>query len=117
MAGNIIEQTGRRGGGMNQNVIFGGGEWDDEQYSDVFDLLARPAWHRQAACRGLAVDGNEPNPFFPNRGDWARQAAEVCSGCQVKTECAEAGMSQKFGVWGGLPERQRRKLRRANRAA
>jgi WhiB family redox-sensing transcriptional regulator len=97
---------------MNQNVIFGGGEWDDEQHSDVFDLLARPAWHRRAACRG-----SDPNLFFPARGEAWKEAVKVCAGCPVTAECLEAGMTQHSGVWGGIPERQRRKLRRFMRAA
>jgi WhiB family redox-sensing transcriptional regulator len=91
---------------MNQNVIFGAGEWDDEQHSDVFDLLARPAWHRRAACRG-----SDPSLFFPERGEDTKHVKAICAACPVKDECLEAGLREPVGLWGGVSERSRRKLR------
>ena len=85
----------------------------------VPDLLARPAWHENAACSGL---GNEL--FYPGRvwgnPDAVRQAAAakvVCALCPVKEQCREAGLEERFGIWGGTTERDRRKLRRERRLA
>jgi hypothetical protein len=49
--------------------------------------------------------------FFPGRGQDLRAIKRVCSECPVSDECLEEGMAQKFGVWGGLSEHERRKRR------
>lgn len=63
-------------------------------------ILARPAWHARAACRGVG-----PELFFPDRGDsaWAYgQAREMhCAHCPVVSECRQAGEHEAFGLWGG----------------
>lgn len=66
-------------------------------------------WRRNAACRGLS-----PSLWYPERGDTGTQAKAVCRGCDVKGECLEYALAsgQKWGVWGGLSERELRKLRR-----
>ena len=80
----------------------------------VPDLFVRPAWHENAACSGL---GNER--FYPYRGyDAVRQAASakaICAVCPVIEQCREAGLEEKFGIWGGTTERDRRILRRRRR--
>ena len=63
-------------------------------------LMARPAWQARARCRGYG-----PEAFF----DDPERAAATCAGCPVRSECAKAGMSERFGVWGGLSERERRR--------
>jgi WhiB family redox-sensing transcriptional regulator len=73
----------------------------------IASLLERPAWHRWAACRGK---GNKV--FFPGRGDESASAKAICSGCPVQAECAEAGLSERHGIWAGMSERQRRAARR-----
>ena len=53
--------------------------------------------------------------FFPARGDnlSVRVAKQLCSTCPVRGECLDYARDagEKLGVWGGLTERQRRKLR------
>lgn len=72
---------------------------------DLFEaLLARPAWHAHAACRGKGTAA-----FFAATSDTARR---VCAACPVVAECAEAGQDERHGVWGGLSEDDRRKARR-----
>ena len=38
----------------------------------------------------------------------------MCGGCEVKTECLEYALrhGEKFGIWGGMSERERRRIRR-----
>ena len=36
----------------------------------------------------------------------------VCRSCPVTTACLEANLREKFGIFGGTTERQRRELRR-----
>lgn len=72
-------------------------------------------WHERANCLGV-----DPNLFFTARGENAEmvQAKAVCAGCAVRIECLEfaLGHREKYGVWGGLSERERRRLRRERRA-
>jgi WhiB family transcriptional regulator, redox-sensing transcriptional regulator len=74
----------------------------------LLELLAgaRPRWMARAACRGQG-----PGPWFPERGESLEPAREVCAGCEVRPECAEAGMGER-GIWAGQSERQRRQARR-----
>ncbi|WP_230314113.1 WhiB family transcriptional regulator [Nakamurella alba] len=60
----------------------------------------------------MAVCANgDPDALFVT-GAAQRDAARLCGGCPVKTEClAEALDNQvEYGVWGGMTERQRRAL-------
>ena len=68
------------------------------------------SWQRQANCMGV-----DPDLFFPERGASTREAKEVCRGCVVREECLEYALTngEKFGIWGGLSERERRRIRRA----
>lgn len=52
--------------------------------------------------------------FFPMPDDWKGIAAAkmVCARCNVQTDCAAYAVRERYGVWGGLSERDRRRLRR-----
>ncbi|AXI81290.1 WhiB family transcriptional regulator [Peterkaempfera bronchialis] len=58
----------------------------------------------------------DPEGFFPERGGSTRTARRVCLACEVRVECLEYALEndERFGVWGGLGERERRRLRRAS---
>lgn len=77
-----------------------------------------PRWQEFGNCRGV-----DPDLFFPERGASTKEAKEVCKSCVVREECLEYALSngEKFGIWGGLSERERRRIRRqraiARRAA
>lgn len=66
-------------------------------------------WQDFANCLGV-----DPDLFFPERGASTREAKEVCRGCVVRDDCLEfaLGNGEKFGIWGGLSERERRRIRR-----
>ncbi len=73
-------------------------------------------WVVAAACRGrtdlfFAPDTSESRA---ERADRERSAKEVCRGCAVRAECLEESLSsqERFGIWGGLTERERRALAR-----
>jgi WhiB family redox-sensing transcriptional regulator len=79
---------------------------------DVVTLLVdrqERAWQQRANCMGV-----DPDLFFPERGASTREAKAVCRGCVVREECLEYALAhgEKFGIWGGLSERERRRLRR-----
>ena len=66
-------------------------------------------WMRRANCLGC-----NPVRFFPTVGEAAAEAKAVCAGCTVRVECFEyaAANNERFGVWGGTTEKERRLLRR-----
>jgi WhiB family redox-sensing transcriptional regulator len=66
-------------------------------------------WQSRANCMGV-----DPELFFPERGSSTREAKEVCRGCVVREECLEYALAhgEKFGIWGGMSERERRRVRR-----
>ena len=67
-------------------------------------------WQFRANCMGV-----DPELFFPERGSSTREAKEVCRGCVVRDDCLDFAIAngEKFGIWGGMSERERRRLRRA----
>jgi WhiB family redox-sensing transcriptional regulator len=84
---------------------------DSRVASGIFTegLDAEPSWKDEANCLGV-----DPDLFFPERGESTKQAKSVCAGCVVRDECLEYAIVnvEKFGIWGGKSERERRLLRR-----
>jgi WhiB family redox-sensing transcriptional regulator len=81
----------------------------------LLKLLAEDrSWQSKANCMGV-----DPDLFFPERGASTKEAKEVCKGCVVQQECLEFALSnsEKFGIWGGMSERERRRVRRARALA
>ena len=72
------------------------------------------AWQDFANCRGA-----DPDLFFPERGASTRTAKGICRECSVQAECLEFAIvsSEKFGIWGALSERERRKIRKERKIA
>ena len=66
-------------------------------------------WQERALCAQT-----DPEAFFPEKGGSTREAKKICTGCEVKAECLEYALAndERFGIWGGLSERERRKLKR-----
>ncbi len=64
-------------------------------------------WQAKALC-----SQTDPEAFFPEKGGSTRDAKKVCTECEVKVECLEYALAnqERFGIWGGLSERERRKL-------
>jgi WhiB family transcriptional regulator, redox-sensing transcriptional regulator len=84
-----------------------------ERAVDIVSLLygrQERSWQTQANCMGV-----DPDLFFPERGASTREAKEVCRGCVVREDCLEFALAngEKFGIWGGMSERERRRVRRA----
>jgi WhiB family redox-sensing transcriptional regulator len=71
-------------------------------------------WRLRAACRG-----QDPEIFFPARqvrGSVAQRsvaAKRICAGCTVADDCLDWAVrnGETWGIWGGLNELERRKLR------
>ena len=67
------------------------------------------SWQASALCAQT-----DPEAFFPEQGGSTREAKKVCMDCDVRAECLEYALTndEAHGVWGGLSERERRKLKR-----
>ncbi|MBI2051355.1 WhiB family transcriptional regulator [Candidatus Roizmanbacteria bacterium] len=76
----------------------------------MFKERGDPSFKRFGRCVGV-----DPEIFFPNSGDEVSQAKAICAECYVKVECLEYALknNEKFGIWGGLTERERRRIRRS----
>src|SRR6185312_9912755 len=68
-----------------------------------------PLWQEKALCAQT-----DPEAFFPEKGGSTREAKRICMGCEVRDACLEYALAhdERFGIWGGLSERERRRLKR-----
>ena len=75
---------------------------------DLFGA-AEQEWQEQALCAQT-----DPEAFFPEKGGSTREAKRICQACAVRDECLEYALlkDERFGIWGGLSERERRRLKR-----
>jgi WhiB family redox-sensing transcriptional regulator len=66
-------------------------------------------WQDRALCAQT-----DPEAFFPEKGGSTREAKRVCRSCEVRAECLEYALEhdERFGIWGGMSERERRRLKR-----
>ena len=74
------------------------------------DLLGNaPEWQERALCAQT-----DPEAFFPEKGGSTREAKRICNRCEVRAECLEYALchDERFGIWGGMSERERRRLKR-----
>ena len=88
------------------------------QVADAVPLLLDPRfaddegdldWQERALCAQT-----DPEAFFPEKGGSTREAKKVCASCQVRAECLEYALAndERFGIWGGLSERERRRVKK-----
>jgi len=91
-------------------------EWGGTRASGVVDVLVElfgaaeeQDWQDRALCAQT-----DPEAFFPEKGGSTREAKRICAVCEVRAECLEYALAhdERFGIWGGLSERERRKLKR-----
>jgi WhiB family transcriptional regulator, redox-sensing transcriptional regulator len=77
------------------------------------DLVAPATTDEQWQERALCAQ-TDPEAFFPEKGGSTREAKRICLGCEVKDACLEYALAhdERFGIWGGLSERERRRLKR-----
>ncbi len=83
----------------------------DSDVAGVEQLLdaADEQWQERALCAQT-----DPEAFFPEKGGSTREAKRICMGCEVRDECLDYALAhdERFGIWGGLSERERRRLKR-----
>jgi WhiB family redox-sensing transcriptional regulator len=78
-------------------------EWEVDPATD------EDQWQERALCAQT-----DPEAFFPEKGGSTREAKRICMGCEVRDECLDYALAhdERFGIWGGLSERERRRLKR-----
>ncbi len=101
---------------------YGTGPYSTDPYADAVAPLPTgtgapsndEGWRLDALCAET-----DPEAFFPEKGGSTREAKRVCMGCAVRAECLEYALAadERFGIWGGLSERERRRVRLARRTA
>jgi WhiB family transcriptional regulator, redox-sensing transcriptional regulator len=80
---------------------------------DVRTLSANPSppdmWQERAACFGI-----DPDVFFPISEEEAGPALTYCGSCRIREECLAWALKtgERYGVWGGMTEQQRRRIAR-----
>ncbi len=84
----------------------------DDMRSDInpeSELDPELAWSENALCSKV-----DPEAFFPEKGGSTREAKKLCMACDVRVECLDYAMNhgERFGIWGGLSERERASLAR-----
>jgi len=85
-----------------------------EDLKEALGFDEQLAWQDNANCKGANA-----NLFFPERGASTRTAKGICRECQVRGACLEFAITtgEKFGIGGGLSERERRRIRRERQIA
>ena len=85
--------------------------WSSNLTTDFVKLFdsVEQEWQEQALCAET-----DPEAFFPEKGGSTREAKRICQACTVRDECLEYALAndERFGIWGGLSERERRRLKR-----
>lgn len=78
---------------------------------EVLPLLESESlnWQERSLCAQT-----DPEAFFPEKGGSTRDAKRVCMACEVRVQCLEYALEhdERFGIWGGLSERERRRVKR-----
>ena len=79
---------------------------DEAGRTSTAPRTAAPDWRHDARCRD-----EDPDTLFV-QGAQQRDVREVCRSCPVRTECLAHALDNRirFGVWGGMTERERRAL-------
>jgi WhiB family transcriptional regulator, redox-sensing transcriptional regulator len=83
--------------------------WIGLPFGQDFDDEGELGWQADALCAQT-----DPEAFFPEKGGSTRDAKKVCGACNVRSQCLEYALAndERFGIWGGLSERERRRLRK-----
>jgi len=85
---------------ITSRTAFGG---DDEAANGELE------WQERALCAQT-----DPEAFFPEKGGSTREAKRVCMSCEVRVQCLDYALEndERFGIWGGLSERERRRVKK-----
>lgn len=81
--------------------------------ASVLRSYAEP-WMAEAIC-----SQTDPDAFYPEKGCSSAEAKRVCQGCPVREICLEFALAnhERWGIYGGKSERERRKIEQQRKAA
>ena len=107
------DRADRFGGGMGQSLGQGADQGMGQGIAGLLGIGAEAdaqSWQEQALCAET-----DPEAFFPEKGGSTREAKKVCLTCEVRSECLDYALAkdERFGIWGGLSERERRRLKKS----
>lgn len=73
------------------------------------NIVGDTDWMGSAACEGV-----DPDVFFPGSGESDEHAKAICRSCPVRLKCLDYAITnrQAHGIWGGLNDTERRRVRR-----
>ena len=93
---------------MANGAIPRGGAAAEMSIDELFGAVEQE-WQDQELCAQT-----DPEAFFPEKGGSTREAKRICQACAVRDECLEYALEhdERFGIWGGLSDRERRRLKR-----
>ena len=79
----------------------------------VIDGGRDDTWQTRGECNGAPQE-----IFFTERGETKKRALSYCNVCPVRQECLDYALDndERFGIWGGKSERQRRAIRAQRRS-
>lgn len=94
---------------MSEDATFHGGSAARLTLDEMFGAVEEE-WQDQALCAQT-----DPEAFFPEKGGSTREAKRICQACAVRDECLEYSLAndERWGIWGGLTWRERKRLRGA----
>lgn len=101
-----VAQRGSQGPAMGIRVSR---EGDAMLFVGLMGAIANNApWVTDAACTTA-----DPETWFPDRGGSPHAAKRICNSCPVRMDCLRHALKygEKFGVWGGLTELERRRIK------
>lgn len=69
--------------------------------------MSPSVWMERGRCAET-----DPELFFPDKGQPSAPAKRVCARCEVRVECLQYALDrgERFGIWGGASEKERRRL-------
>ncbi len=72
-------------------------------------LVDERPWVSYAAGRDC-----DPDLFFPGPEADTARAIQICDSCAVREQCLDYALTvrERYGVWGGTTERERRRMLR-----
>lgn len=106
--------TVQTGEGLSASTRVGPGGLSSDALAAILSNCAPPVdpgplgWQELALCAQT-----DPEAFFPEKGGSTREAKRVCEGCEVRVECLDYALKndERFGIWGGYSERERRRMK------
>jgi WhiB family transcriptional regulator, redox-sensing transcriptional regulator len=86
---------------------------DLDPWFAILTTIEPPRWQDDALCAQVGGD-----TWFPEKGGSTRDAKRICQNCPVRAECLEYALAhdERFGIWGGMSERERRRQKKTRRA-